>query len=631
MRRFIGICCAVVVGVAVASPGWAATLEVGPVPCGGPGERYCLISHAIPESQPGDTIHIAAGSYNDTLVINAHDLTFEGDGATTTIIDGTDKNASVVEVQLGKTATFRNLTLKNGTAPGLGGGGVLNFGTVTLEDMVISNNTAGGAGGGGILNLGTLTVLRSAVLTNHTTSASGGVYTFIGALTDIIESTIANNSSDSFAGGLYATDTATLRVRNSTISGNETNFQGGGVLIGIGAVAEFYNVTITGNVGDADGNSKGGDGGLSVSAESDAVILENTIVAGNVINAVGEAPTPSDCAGTIDSHGNNLIGGIDGVSNCAGLVASDLLTETPLLASLADNGGSTQTHALLANSPALDAGNPDGCTFDDQDAFDNPITTALTTDQRGAVRAADGTGDGTAVCDIGAMEVVCGDGRVHGNEVCDDSNTADGDTCSADCAAETDCGNGVPEGNEVCDDDNTVSGDGCSADCSEIEDLDGDGSPHDVDCNDGDNTVFPGAVESCDGTDNDCDGTTDENLGSITCGVGACVATTLNCIAGAAHSCTPTAAGTEVCADAIDNDCDGAADEVDACPVAETDTGTDTDISDEVTPESPSDDTTAPTAEDDTTAADTSGTESTDEASSAAASGCSLLVPMEAH
>ena len=69
--------------------------------------------------------------------------------------------------------------------------------------------------------------------------------------------------------------------------------------------------------------------------------------------------------------------------------------------SLQDNGGTTFTHALLAGSPAIDGGNPAGCT----DPWGNP----LTTDQRGEVRPADGNGDCTAICDIGAYEVPAAD------------------------------------------------------------------------------------------------------------------------------------------------------------------------------------------------------------------------------
>jgi len=68
-------------------------------------------------------------------------------------------------------------------------------------------------------------------------------------------------------------------------------------------------------------------------------------------------------------------------------------------------------------------------------------------------------------------------------------------------------------------------------------------------------------TEICDGLDNDCDGTTDENLGSTTCGVGACQRTVQNCVGGIPQTCVPGSPVSEntdeLCNDNIDNDCDG--------------------------------------------------------------------------
>ena len=68
---------------------------------------------------------------------------------------------------------------------------------------------------------------------------------------------------------------------------------------------------------------------------------------------------------------------------------------TKVLGPLQNNGGPTQTHALLPGSPAIDVGNA-VCT----DANGDP----LTTDQRGKPRSVDGNGDGKRACDIGAVE-----------------------------------------------------------------------------------------------------------------------------------------------------------------------------------------------------------------------------------
>jgi len=69
---------------------------------------------------------------------------------------------------------------------------------------------------------------------------------------------------------------------------------------------------------------------------------------------------------------------------------TDATWTDPKLGPLQDNGGFTHTFALLDGSPAIDAANLTGCP---------------STDQRGYFRAADGDGNGTRRCDIGALEL----------------------------------------------------------------------------------------------------------------------------------------------------------------------------------------------------------------------------------
>ena len=90
---------------------------------------------------------------------------------------------------------------------------------------------------------------------------------------------------------------------------------------------------------------------------------------------------------------------------------------------------------------------------------------------------------------------------------------------------------------------------------------DGDPSPDALDCAPFDNTVYPGADEVCDAKDNDCNGPVDEGLGTTTCGLGPCLQTIDNCVAGIVQLCDPLKGqAPEVC-DALDNDCDGDVDE----------------------------------------------------------------------
>jgi len=82
-------------------------------------------------------------------------------------------------------------------------------------------------------------------------------------------------------------------------------------------------------------------------------------------------------------------------------------------------------------------------------------------------------------------------------------------------------------------------------------------------CRDGVRQVcIPGSPsgEVCNGIDDDCDGLTDEDLGQVTCGLGICQVTVDACRDGLPVPCVPPAPGTEAC-NGLDDDCDGLTDE----------------------------------------------------------------------
>lgn len=112
--------------------------------------------------------------------------------------------------------------------------------------------------------------------------------------------------------------------------------------------------------------------------------LRNTIVA--------NSPSGGNCSGTITNGGNNID---DGVTCGWGALSGSMSSTNPLLGALADNGGPTQTLALLPGSPAIDAGDDAICAA----AVGNPTYGAGGLDQRGITRLQG------AHCDIGSYEL----------------------------------------------------------------------------------------------------------------------------------------------------------------------------------------------------------------------------------
>jgi hypothetical protein len=233
------------------------------------------------------------------------------------------------------------------------GGGIYNSGTTTITDSTLSDNTGGSGGAVNINAGGTLNLIRSTVSGNTATasSTSGGI----------------DNAS------------GILNVINSTISGNFTNGtdgnNGGGIRTSRGSIigrTTLINATITNNSADGPNSASG------VINANGTVNVKNTIIAANAGNT-----TVPDVFGSFASQGYNFIGNADGAT---GFTSAGDQTGTlgapldPKLATLADNGGATRTHALLAGSPALDKGA----------AATDPITSAaITTDQRGLPRPVD--------------------------------------------------------------------------------------------------------------------------------------------------------------------------------------------------------------------------------------------------
>jgi hypothetical protein len=321
-------------------------------------------------------------------------------------------------VDVGHTVLISGLRIANGLLnAGLGsaGAGIRNEGTLTLRLVEIVGNKAEGTEpivrGGGVFNRGTLTIIDSTIRQNDATNTGtgcaalgGGIFNNTGSTVVITNSTILSNTAravtpcqGAFAGRVFGGgvgNNGNLSVLNSTVHGNRAAISasspdctaaGGGIANalsdgGLDAALTVRHSTIANNTATTAGTTctPSAGGGIGAGMPGAGInSLFHTIVAGN------QAQFGADVSLQLASSSFNLFAVSAGGS---GYSTSDLLDLDPLLSHLADNGGPTQTMALLPGSPAIDAG-------------DN--TNAPTWDQRGPgfPRVVNGT------IDIGAFEV----------------------------------------------------------------------------------------------------------------------------------------------------------------------------------------------------------------------------------
>ncbi|MDX1416920.1 MAG: right-handed parallel beta-helix repeat-containing protein [Candidatus Promineifilaceae bacterium] len=302
--------------------------------CSVPGD-FSTIQEAVNDANCA-TISISGGAFHENVIINRQ-VSIIGQGSANTEVNGGGAG-SVFTIRSGSTVTLTGLLITNGSSAILGGG-VFNEGSLTIDNCTISDNSAPGEGGG-VHNEGGTTTIGNSTISSNSAYFGGGVGNYQGTIT----------------------------IDNSTISGNSAN-DGGGISNGFGTVI-VTNSTINGNMATDFGSSITNAGSLT---------LRNTMVANGqgAINCSGEA---------ITSQGYNL----DSDNTCNLIAAGDLPNHDPRLDSLQDNGGATFTHALLNDSPAIDAGYCPDASFD-QRGYSRPF------DISNVPNAADG-------CDIGAFE-----------------------------------------------------------------------------------------------------------------------------------------------------------------------------------------------------------------------------------
>jgi hypothetical protein len=262
-------------------------------------------------------------------------VTIAGPGARQLTISG--NHAARVFYVTDAAAVITGLTIADGADPSAGGAIFVNS-ELTLIDCTVTGSAATGPGGVG-----------------------GGLYVAPSDVLTMMNCTVSGNTAVNDGGGAY-NDDGTLTAIDSTFTANQSFSDFGGAISNSDGVTGLVGSTVTGNAGNGLRNASG------------SFMLRNSLVAANTVD-IGDSP---DLIGVFTSASYNLVGisdGSNGLTNgmnhdLVGSVAMPLDPGLDVSNGLQNNGGPTDTIALLAGSVAIDAANPVDSSASDQRHFD---------------------------------------------------------------------------------------------------------------------------------------------------------------------------------------------------------------------------------------------------------------------
>ncbi len=324
------------------------------------------LRNQIAAANPGDTINFNAGLSGQTITLTTGEiiinknLTFDGSTLASPVTISGNSNGRIFYISE-STVSITSLRFVNGDS---------NDGD--------SGDNDGDGGAIYLFGNSMLTVDRSEFNNNHAEYNGGAIYLYANAGLTLTNNTFTNNSSLYAGGAVRASNIPNVTISGNTFVDNTAN-EGGAIWSSATTLVE--NNTFYSNNGSATvylydtltltNNTFLGTDGVSIRNAQAFLHMRNNIIGSCYV-----------AGGTISTNTNNWI--VNG--SC-----SPAYSGNPYLMPLADNGGPTQTAALLPFSGAVNAAN----------------SNCPATDQRGFTRG--------ATCDLGAYEVRLAD---YGGDQC---------------------------------------------------------------------------------------------------------------------------------------------------------------------------------------------------------------------
>ncbi len=317
-----------------------------------------------------------------------HVVRFASDADETTVLDGFLITGGRAEDTLslnekrgggiyndGGSPIISNCIVMGNRATNNGAGMYSREGEPVIQSCLFQSNTVANGSGGALFSQENVLIVKDCVFWgNVVTNGSGGAVCIQTGLLKMDGCEFFSNATANHGGGAFFSYKSNLAITNCTFSSNRATAGVGGGLHTNQSDAVVVNCTFAENSSTSSGRAFFNESGNSV-----------------VVNCVFKGNGGRDHGGRRDDHARQEHR--PGWSGAANIVAEDVLDDEPLLASLADNGGPTRTHALEAGSPAIGAGFPAG-----ERSVGGRLVVVPSVDQRGYFRPQD------AGVSIGAFE-----------------------------------------------------------------------------------------------------------------------------------------------------------------------------------------------------------------------------------